>query len=134
MLRLLWKRGRKKSRPTDRISRLEGSAVGEAPLALRAKSETMVFAPTEDAGVVAGEVSGAVLCERRLAAVLKVELRLAVESDVELSEDAVELRRLDELTVCTGCKAHSRPGQTGPAENEEAEHVAPRRRVDATAR
>ena len=46
-----------------------------------------------------GEVSGAVFCERRLAAALKAEVRLAAESDVELSEDAVELRRLDELTV-----------------------------------
>ena len=99
MLRRLWKRGRKKSRPTDRISRLEGSAVGEAPLALRAKSETMVFAPTGDAGVVDGEASGAVFSERRLAAVFKVEVRLAAEGDVEVSEDAVELRRLDELTV-----------------------------------
>ena len=134
MVRRLLKTGIKKSRPTDKIRRLEGSAVGEVPLALRAKSETMVFAPTGDAGVVDGNVSGAVFCERRLAAVLKVEVRLAVESDVELSEGTVEPRRLDELTVCTGCKAHSRPGQTGPAENEEAEHVAPRRRVDATAR
>ena len=59
----------------------------------------MVFAPTGDAGVVDGEVSGAVFSERRLAAVLKVEVRLAAEGDVEVSEDAVELRRLDELTV-----------------------------------
>ena len=133
-MRRLRKKGRKKSRPTDKISRLEGSAVGEAPLALCAKSETMLFAPRGDADVVDGEVSGAVFCERRLAAVLKVEVRLAVESDAELSEGTVEPRRLDELMVCTGCKAHSRPGQTGPAENEEAEHVAPRRRIDATAR
>jgi len=98
-MRRLRKKGRKKSRPTDKISRLEGSAVGEAPLALCAKSETMLFAPRGDADVVDGEVSGALLCERRLAAVLKVEVRLDVEGNVELSEDAVELRRLDELTV-----------------------------------
>jgi len=99
LLRRLRKKGRKKSRPTDKIRRLEGSAVGEAPLVLAVKSETTVFAPTDDADVVDGEVSGALLCERRLAAVLKVEVRLDVEGNVELSEDAVELRRLDELTV-----------------------------------
>lgn len=99
MLRRLRKKGRKKSRPTDKIRRLEGSAVGEAPLVLAVKSETTVFAPTEGVEVVDGEASGAVLCERRLAAVLKVEVRLVVEGNVELSEDAVELRRLDELTV-----------------------------------
>ena len=98
-MRRLRKKGRKKSRPTDKISRLEGSAVGEAPLALCAKSETMLFAPRGEADVVDGDASGAVFSERRLAAVLKVEVRLAVESDAELSEDAVELRRLDELTV-----------------------------------
>jgi len=133
-MRRLRKKGRKKSRPTDKIRRLEGSAVGEAPLALCAKSETMLFAPRGDADVADGDASGAVFCERRLAAVLKVEVRLAVEGNAELGEGTVEPRRLDELTVCTGCKAHSRPGQTGPAENEEAEHVAPRRRIDATAR
>ena len=66
---------------------------------LAVKSETTVFVPTEDVEVVDGDVSGAVFCERRLAAVLKVGVRLAVESAVELGEDAVELRRLDELTV-----------------------------------
>ena len=98
------------------------------------KSETVVFVPSDDVEVVDGEVSGAVSCERTLAAVLKVEVRLVVESDVELGEDAVELRRLDELTVCTGCKMQFGPGQAGLAEMEEAEHVAPKRRVDATAR
>jgi len=97
-VRRLRKTGRKKNRPTDKISRLEGSAVGEAPLVLAVKSETVVSVPTDDVEVVDGEVSGAVLCERRFAAVLKVEVRLAVESDVELSEDVVEPRRLDELT------------------------------------
>jgi len=99
LVRRLLKTGIKKSRPTDKIRRLEGSAVGEVPLALRAKSETMVFAPTGDAGVVDGNASGAVFCERRLAAVFKVEVRLAADGDVEVSEDAVELRRFDELTV-----------------------------------
>jgi len=66
---------------------------------LAVKSETVVFVPTDGVEVVDGDVSGAVFCERRLAAVLKVGVRLALESDVELSEGAVELRRLDELTV-----------------------------------
>jgi len=59
----------------------------------------MLSAPRGDAGVADGEVSGAVFCERRLAAALKAEVRLAVESDAELSEGTVEPRRLDELTV-----------------------------------
>jgi len=103
-------------------------------LVLAVKSETVVFVPSDDVEVVDGEVSGAVLCERRLVAVLKVGVRLVVESDVELSEDVVELRRLDELTVCVGCRRQFGPGQRGPAEMEDAEQVAPRRRADATAR
>lgn len=132
MLRRLRRKGTK-SRPTDKMRRLEGSAVGEVPLALAEKSETTVFVARGDAEVVDGEASGAVLCERRLDAVVSVVV-LAVESDVELSEDTVELRRLDEVTVCTGCKAHFGPGQPGPAEIEEAEHVAAKRRAEATAK
>ena len=101
----------RKSRPTDKIRRLEGSAVGEAPLAVAVRSETTVFVPRDDVEVVDDEASGAVVCERRLDAVLRVGVRLVVESDVELSEDVVELRRLDEVTVCVGCKAHFGPGQ-----------------------
>lgn len=100
-------------------------------MVLAVKSETMVLVPMDDAEVVEGEVSGAAFCERRLAAVLKAGVRLVVESDVELSEGAVELRRLDELKVCTGCKAQFGPGQRGPEEMEEAEHVTPRRRAEA---
>ena len=123
-----------KSKPTDKIRRLEGSAVGEAPLVLAVKSETMVFVAMDDAEAVDGEVGGAVVCERRFEAVLKTGVALVVASDVELSEDVVELRRLDEETVCTGCKAHVEPGQWGPAEIAEAEQVAPRSRLAAKAR
>lgn len=84
--------------------------MGEAPLVLAVKSETMVLVLMDDVAVVDGEVSGAEFCVRRLAAVLKVGVRLAVESDVEPSKEVVELRRLDELTVCTGCMTHFGPG------------------------
>jgi len=90
--------------------------------------------PMDDVEVVDDEASGAVVCERRLDAVLRAGVRLVEESDVEVSEDAVELRRLDEVTVCVGCKAHFGPGQLEPEEMEEAEHVTPRTRADARAR
>jgi hypothetical protein len=116
------------------MRRLEGSVAGEAPLVLAVKSETMVFVPKEEGEVVDDEVSGAVVCERRLDAVLKTGVRLAVESDVEVSEDVVELRRLDEVTVCTDCRVQFGPGQRGPAEMAEAEQVAPRSRLAAKTR
>ena len=100
----------RKSRPTDKIKRLGGSAVGEAPLVFAVKSETAVLALKGDVEVVDDEASGAVFCERRLDAELKTGVRL-VERVVELSEDVVELRRLDEVTVCVGCKMHFGPGQ-----------------------
>jgi len=101
----------RKSRPTDKIKRLEGSAVGEAPLVFAVKSETTVLALRDDVELVDDEASGAVFCERRLDAELKTGVRLVEESDVELSEDVVELRRLDEVTVCVGCRVHCGPGQ-----------------------
>ena len=99
------------SRPTDKIKRLEGSAVGEAPLVFAVKSETTVLALKEEDEGVGDQASGAVFCERRLDAELKTGVRLVEESDVEVSEDVVELRRLDQATVCVGCKAHFGPGQ-----------------------
>jgi len=102
-------------------------------LAVAVRSETIVLVPMDDVEVVDDEASGAVVCERRLDAVLRAGVRV-VEDVVEVSEDVVEVRRLDEVTVCTGCKAHFGPGQLGPEEMEEAEHVTPRRRADAKAR
>ena len=100
----------RKSRPTDKIKRLEGSAVGEAPLVFAVTSETTVLVLRDGVEVVDDEPSGALFCKRRLDAELKIGVRLVEESDVELSEDVVELRRLDEVTVCVGCKVHFGPG------------------------
>ena len=53
------------------------------------------------------------------------EVRFVVEG-VASEVAFVELRRVDELTVCTGCNGQLVPGQLGLGEIFEAEQVTPK--------
>jgi hypothetical protein len=135
--RLLRRKGRT-SKPAERNKRVEGSDVGEVPLALDEKSETMGLMLRDELEVVAGSAGEVVagLWARRFAAVVKVELTNAVDSDVGKPTEARfdELASVGAVAVCTGGKAHFGPGQPLPGEIEEAEQVTPNRRADATAK
>jgi hypothetical protein len=126
------------SKPAERSKSVGGSETGEAPFTLDVRSGTAGLMVRDEPVVVV--VDGAVVVvdvvvgERRLAAVLKVEVRLVVEVVVEATEDVVELSSVVALAVCAGAKAHFGPGQLGPGAIEEAKQVAPSKRVDATAK
>src|SRR5579859_5583630 len=115
------------SKPAERSKSVGGSATGEAPFTLDVRSGTVGLMVRDEPVVVVvdGEavVVVVVVGESRLAAVLKVEVRLVVE-----------LSSVDELAVCTGAKTHFGPGQCAPGAIEEAKQVAPSKRVDATAK
>ena len=60
-------------------------------------------------------------------------MRLVVEGAASEAK-FVELRRVDELTVWTGCNGQDWPGQAGPGEIDEAEQVTPKSSAAATTR
>ena len=113
---------------------MEGSETEEAPVAVAIfKSGAAGLIPSEEfAGAGAASAGAAVLCESRFDAVVSEEVRFVVAGDASEAR-FVELRRVDELTVCTGCNGHLWPGQPGPGEIDEAEQVTPKSSAAATA-